>query len=95
MGTLAAGKSTGEIQRFAKGDWSAFIETNDYSYSTATTYGDWAKVTAYRSGALVWDGADVVTRHKRPGCRAPHHRQLFLQVRRRVPHRPAISPRRN
>ncbi len=52
---LAAGKSTGEIQlRFAKSDWSAFNETNDYSYSSATTYGDYAKVTAYRSGTLVW-----------------------------------------
>ncbi len=55
VGSLAAGKATGDIQlRMSKGDWSAFNETNDYSRNTSTTYADNAKITAYRSGALAW-----------------------------------------
>jgi chitodextrinase len=55
-GSLAAGASTGDIQnRLNKTDWSAFDETNDYSWSgTQTTYADWSKVTVYINGALVW-----------------------------------------
>ncbi len=54
-GSLAAGASTGDIQcRLNKTDWSAFDETNDYSYGTNTSYADSAKVTAYIGGTLVW-----------------------------------------
>jgi endoglucanase len=55
-GSLAAGASTGDIQnRLNKTDWSAFDETNDYSWSgTQTSYADWSKVTVYVNGALVW-----------------------------------------
>ncbi len=55
VGSLAAGRSTGDIQcRMSKGDWSAFDETNDYSRTTSTTLTDNAKVTGYRSGTLAW-----------------------------------------
>jgi hypothetical protein len=54
-GTLAPGASF-ELQiRFAKNDWSNYIQTNDYSFNeTATSYTDWLKVTAYVSGTLWW-----------------------------------------
>jgi hypothetical protein len=56
-GNLAAnGGSTGEIQaRFNKNDFSNYTESNDYSYDvTKTSYADWAKVTLYQNGTLVW-----------------------------------------
>ncbi len=55
VGSLAAGRSTGEIQlRMAKGDWSAFNETNDYSRGTNTSYADATKVPGYVTGTLAW-----------------------------------------
>ncbi|MER6923366.1 cellulose binding domain-containing protein, partial [Streptomyces spiralis] len=52
-GTLAAGKSTGDIQaRFNKSDWSNFNESDDYSRATNTAYADTTKVTAYVNGTL-------------------------------------------
>jgi chitodextrinase len=54
-GSLAAGANLVDIQtRFNKTDWSAFSETNDYSYGTGTAFADAAKVTVYVGGALVW-----------------------------------------
>jgi hypothetical protein len=54
-GNLAAGANIGEIQaRFNKTDWSAFNESNDYSYGTNTAFADATKVTVFVSGALVW-----------------------------------------
>jgi chitodextrinase len=54
-GSLAAGASLGEIQcRFNKSDWSAFSETNDYSYATNTAFADSTKVTVFVGGQLVW-----------------------------------------
>ncbi len=55
-GTVAAGGNTGEIQhRFNKSDWSNYNETGDYSFDpTKTAFADWARVTLYRNGALVW-----------------------------------------
>jgi hypothetical protein len=54
-GSLAAGASSGDIQtRFNKNDWSAFNETNDYSYGTNTAYADTTKVTVLVNGQLVW-----------------------------------------
>ena len=55
-GSIAAGGQSGEIQtRFAKTDWSNYNETGDYSFDpTKTAFADWANVTLYRNGALVW-----------------------------------------
>jgi hypothetical protein len=55
-GSLAPGASSGEVQmRFARDDWSAYDERNDHSFDvTKATYQDWARVTLYRNGVLVW-----------------------------------------
>jgi hypothetical protein len=54
-GSLAGGASTGDAQtRFNKTDWSVFNETNDYSYTSGTSYADNSKVTVYYYGNLVW-----------------------------------------
>jgi chitodextrinase len=55
-GTLAPNASTGDAQlRLNKTDWSAFTESNDYSWSaTQTGYGDWTKITIYVNGTLAW-----------------------------------------
>ena len=55
-GSLAAGASLGDAQlRLNKTDWSAFTQSNDYSWSgTQTSYGDYPKVTVYLNGTLVW-----------------------------------------
>jgi hypothetical protein len=55
-GNLAAGGNTGEIQISAhKSDFSAYTETNDYSFdATKTAYADWNKVTLYQNGTLIW-----------------------------------------
>ncbi len=55
-GSLAAGASTTDIQsRFAKTDYSAFDQTNDWSYDgTKLAPADWNHVTLYQDGVLVW-----------------------------------------
>jgi hypothetical protein len=54
-GSLAAGANVIIQSRFAKNDWSNYTQTNDYSFNTtATTYGDWTKVTVYVSGIQQW-----------------------------------------
>lgn len=55
-GSIAPGGDSGEIQaRTNKTDWTAYNETDDYSYSGAQqTFGDWNKVTLYQGGTLVW-----------------------------------------
>jgi hypothetical protein len=54
-GSLAAGGNTTIQARIAKSDWTNYTQTDDYSFnSSATTFVDWAKVTGYVSGALVW-----------------------------------------
>ncbi len=54
--SLAAGKSSGEIQtRFNNANWSDLNEANDYSFDPSKTqYTDWDRVTLYRNGELVW-----------------------------------------
>ncbi|HEX6290788.1 MAG TPA: cellulose binding domain-containing protein [Herpetosiphonaceae bacterium] len=54
--SLAPGANSGEIQgRVAKSDWTAYDETNDYSFDvTKTTIADWDRVTLYRNGTLIW-----------------------------------------
>jgi xyloglucan-specific exo-beta-1,4-glucanase len=54
-GTLAPGAAA-EIQaRFAKNDWSNYNQADDYSFnSSAASYTDWTKVTAYNDGLLIY-----------------------------------------
>ena len=53
-GSLAAG-ATAEIgPGFNKNDFSAFTQTNDYSYNSATAFATTTKVTVYLGGALVY-----------------------------------------
>ncbi|BCJ94693.1 xyloglucanase [Anaerocolumna cellulosilytica] len=52
-GTLEGGQSVDVHTRFAKSDWSAYTQTNDYSYkATGSSFEDWNKVTAYINGVL-------------------------------------------
>lgn len=52
-GTLASGQNIDVHTRFVKADWSAYTQSNDYSYkSTGTAFEDWNKVTAYVNGTL-------------------------------------------
>lgn len=54
-GTLAAGASIEVQARFAKSDWSNYNQSDDYSFnSSATSYVNWTKATAYISGNLQW-----------------------------------------
>ncbi|MBK8802715.1 MAG: carbohydrate-binding protein [Fibrobacteres bacterium] len=56
-GTLAAGRSTGEIQsRVGKSDWSNYNQANDASFGATQTasFADWTKVTVYFDGKLIW-----------------------------------------
>lgn len=54
-GTFYSLSSTGNIQyRIAKTDWSAFNETNDYSYRPAAPFGANNHITVYYKGALVY-----------------------------------------
>ncbi len=54
-GSISAGANTEVQVRLTKADWSNYSQTNDYSFnSTATSYVDWNKVTAYVSGTLSW-----------------------------------------
>lgn len=55
-GNLAPSASTGEIQsRFSKSNWASFDQTGDASYdATKSAYADWAGVTVYRNGVLIW-----------------------------------------
>ncbi|MFJ2021322.1 cellulose binding domain-containing protein [Streptomyces nodosus] len=58
-GSLAPGTDTGDMQlRFYQSSWQPLRQSDDYSFSaTQTSYGDWTKVTATRSGSLVWGDA--------------------------------------
>jgi len=55
-GVIAAGGNSGDIQtRINKSDWTAYTQTNDYSFdATKTAYTDWNNVTMYYNGTLVW-----------------------------------------
>ncbi|TPN87769.1 cellulase family glycosylhydrolase [Aquimarina algicola] len=55
-GVLKGLSNSGAIQtRFAKTNWSAFDETNDYSYDdTKTSFTSHDRVTLYVNGSLVW-----------------------------------------
>jgi endoglucanase len=52
---LPPGQGTGEIKlRFNRADWSEFNQSDDYSFSAASDYVEWEKVTLYLDGARVW-----------------------------------------
>jgi hypothetical protein len=54
-GTFYPLSTTGEIKyRIAKTDWSAFDETNDYSYQPAGTIAENTRITVYYKGQLVY-----------------------------------------
>ncbi len=55
-GSLAPGGQLGDtLVRINKSDWSAFTQTNDYSYDPGkTAYADWTQVTLYQNGTLIW-----------------------------------------
>ncbi|AEY66028.1 cohesin domain-containing protein [Clostridium sp. BNL1100] len=60
-GSLPAGGSI-EIQtRFARNDWTNFDQSNDLSYTSASSYMDWQKISAYVGGTLAYgfDGGIV------------------------------------
>ncbi len=55
-GAVEPGGNSGEVQvRVAKEDWSNYDQSNDYSFDAGKTdYTEWAHVTLYRHGQLVW-----------------------------------------
>jgi hypothetical protein len=55
-GSIAPGSDTGQIQnRFQDTNYLVMTQTNDYSFdATKTAFTDWANVTVYRNGTLVW-----------------------------------------
>ncbi|MVM38942.1 hypothetical protein GO730_17660 [Spirosoma sp. HMF3257] len=54
-GVFAALGSTGSIQfRAAKADWSAFTETNDYSFKASAPFAENNHITLYYKGQLVY-----------------------------------------
>jgi hypothetical protein len=54
-GTIPANQDSGEIKlRFNRPDWSQFDQQGHYSFSPATDFADWERVTIYVDGNLVW-----------------------------------------
>ena len=55
-GSLSPGQNSGEIQnRVNKNNWANYNETGDYSFDpTKTAFADWARVTLYQNGTLIW-----------------------------------------
>lgn len=55
QGPLLPGQDTGEIKvRFNRADWSAFRQADQYSFTPATDYIDWDRVTLSIGDQLVW-----------------------------------------
>ncbi len=53
--TLGPGARTGDLHvRARKCDWSNFNESDDYSYSSRTSFGTATDITLYRNGVLIW-----------------------------------------
>jgi len=51
-----------EIQgRFNKSDWSAMLQSNDWSYAAYTSFTSWSKVTGYVNGGLAWGAEPSAT----------------------------------
>ncbi|MGY1526033.1 cellulase family glycosylhydrolase [Streptomyces sp. MN3] len=56
-GSLEPGAHTGDIQlRASKSDWSNFDETDDHSHTSAGSYSEAPRITAYLAGDLAWGG---------------------------------------
>ncbi len=54
-GTIPANQDTGEIKlRFNRQDWTEYHQEEQYSFSPATDFIDWDRVTIYIEGKLVW-----------------------------------------
>ena len=51
---LQPGQAIQIQSRFNKSDWSNMIQGNDWSFAPYTSFTDWAQVTGYLSGSLVW-----------------------------------------
>ncbi|MBN1695918.1 MAG: endo-1,4-beta-xylanase [Spirochaetales bacterium] len=58
-GTLDAKTQTGQIQiRINKADWTAYDQTNDYSFDASyTSFAVYDRITLYRNGTLLWGQA--------------------------------------
>jgi hypothetical protein len=70
LGKLYPLSSTGNIQyRIAKSDWSAFDETNDYSYKAAGPFAENNKITVYYKGQLVYGQEPVTQANGRLGVK--------------------------
>ena len=52
--TLAPGDYIEIQSRFNKSDWSAMVQSNDWSYTNTSSFMDWTKVTGYIGGSLVY-----------------------------------------
>jgi hypothetical protein len=51
---LQPGQAIQIQSRFNKSDWSNMTQGNDWSFAPFTSYTDWAQVTGYLGGTLVW-----------------------------------------
>ena len=52
--TLAPGAYIEIQSRFNKSDWSAMLQSNDWSYTNTASFIDWTKITGYINGTLVY-----------------------------------------
>lgn len=60
-GRLLGGTSSGLLEtRLNHGNWSDYAEGDDYSYTNVTEFVDWARVTVYYQGQLVWGQEPVL-----------------------------------
>jgi hypothetical protein len=51
-----------EIQgRFNKSDWSTMLQSNDWSYTQASSFIDWTRITGYQNGALIYGQEPTAT----------------------------------
>lgn len=54
-GSVPANGQTADLQfRFGKTDFTALVETNDYSFQSGASFVDAPHVTLYRNGTIVW-----------------------------------------
>ena len=51
---LQPGQAIQVQSRFNKSDWSNMTQGNDWSFAPTTSFTDWAQVTGYIGGSLVW-----------------------------------------
>ena len=59
---LLPGQDTGEIKvRFNRADWSEYRQADDYSFSPASDYQDWERVTLAVNGQIVWGSEPGLT----------------------------------